>query len=465
MRYDKHRKTTLLESDEILFRRCPKNHKSVWGFDFSNIAPLLENSKQQRYPWNWIGLQFKKNGILTKYFLENHYFRRQEHNTSQYTVSSAIKWVIRKSKPELLALSTSHLSALYNINPEDIQYDKPIYQNASRFPQIAYLQNPGHVIRMFYLSAMKERNQKLVMKPTRTRRRYTSNIRFPTMKRLQELLQQLCEDPLINQQIFGYQTKIYLDDESFLSLDNIETFDEDGNEPSVTAHWWRISDIFKKHLSEVLSLKIVELIHESKSIVLPFKIWMDGTSTGTHSIIKVTASLVFDSTQFHDLPDIIELKEFSKRFSRIFNWILLPLPESKFAYKEVGKILRQDLLSLLDPVITENETGRNQNIFLRPLLLSADAKAARIASGVSGGGIYRCQMCYIQQTQIPDYSVACRILLRHWQRTTKRVVTQEKIKLGKDIIGLIDSNKLLNCSRIPCHCWRDIFSHPLLRDR
>jgi len=338
----------------------------------------------------------------------------------------------------------------------------------------------------------------------------------------------MCEDPQINQEIFGYQQKIYIDDDSFLSLDNIDTFDQDGNEPSVTGHWWNIHDIFKKHLSNILSLKIVELNCDSESIILPFKIWMDGTSTGTHSIIKVTASLIFDSTQFNNSLDFIsidDLKEFSSIFSRIFNWILLPLPESKFAYKEVGKIFKNNLLSLLNPVITGNSTGLNQDIFLRPLILSADAKAARIASGVSGGGIYRCQMCYIQQKQIPDFPVACRMLLRHWRRTLERVSKQEKIplgdcsipiwaefgasynpkehateyftvlvcimhviegwssilweailpnfsdkknlvkNLGKDIIGLIDSNKLLNCTRIPCHCWQDIFSHPLLQNQ
>ncbi|MFN9980413.1 MAG: hypothetical protein ACK53Y_10885, partial [bacterium] len=126
--------------------------------------------------------------------------------------------------------------------------------------------------------------------------------------------------------------------------------------------------------------------------------------------------------------------------------------------------------------------------------------------------------------QIPDFSVACQMLLRHWRRTHERVSSNEKIPLGdstipiwiensdtydpkkhgteyftvlvcimhviegwsailwqailpnfknkknlvkvlqKDIVGLIDSNKLLNCTRIPCHYWRDIFSHPLLQD-
>jgi len=116
-----------LESDEILFRRCPKNHKSVWGFDFSDIIPLLKDAQQQRYPWNWIGLQLKESGKLTAYFLENHFFRRQQHivtNSNQYTVSSAIKWVIRKAKPDYFAPASAHLSSLYNINPDDIMYDK-----------------------------------------------------------------------------------------------------------------------------------------------------------------------------------------------------------------------------------------------------------------------------------------------------------------------------------------------------
>jgi len=37
--------------------------------------------------------------------------------------------------------------------------------------------------------------------------------------------------------------------------------------------------------------------------------------------------------------------------------------------------------------------------------------------------------------------------------------------IDKDIVGLIDSNKLLSGARIPCHCWRDIFKHPLLQNR
>ena len=224
--------------------------------------------------------------------------------------------MIRKAKPEYFAPASAHLSSLYNVNPDDIMYDKSISQNISKFQTIAYLTNPGQVIRSFFLAAIKENRKTVVLKPTRTRRRYTSKIRLPTMKRLQALLGQMCEDPQINQEIFGYQQKIYLDDDSFLSLDNIDTFDQDGNEPSVTGHWWNIYDIFKKHLSDILSLKIVELNRDSQSIILPFKIWMDGTSTGTHSIIKVTASLIFDSTQFNNSLDFIsidDLKEFSRK--------------------------------------------------------------------------------------------------------------------------------------------------------
>jgi len=527
-RYDRRRKTTLLESDKKLFHRCPKNHKSLWGFDFNDIQPLLSEAEKQQYPWNWIGLNLKESEKLTTTFLENHYFRRQEHNDTQYTVSSAIKWVIKKSKPEYFAQSTAQLSSIYDIDSSKIQYDKPIATNIPRFPQIAYLENPGQVIREFYLAAVKEKRQNIILKPIRTRRRYTTTTRLPTMKRLQQLLEELCEDPNINHEIFGYRKKLYLDNSSSLSEDESDTFDDDNNEPSVVGHWWSIFDIFKKHLTSVISLKILEFVRESKSIILPFKIWMDGTSTGTHSIIKVTASLIFDSTQFKnslDSTEIDHIKEFSSIFSRIFNWILLPLPESKFAYKEVGKILRKDLLSLMNPISFENKNENIPDIYIRPLLLSSDAKAARIASGVSGGGIYRCQMCYIQQKQIPDFSVACRMLLRHWRRTAERVSSNEKIPLGdvaipiwmknsdtydpkrhgteyftvlvcvmhviegwsailwqailpnfknkknlvkvlqKDIVGLIDSKKLLNCTRIPCHCWRDIFSHPLLQDR
>ena len=107
LRYDRRRRTTLLESDKKLFHRCPKNHKSLWGFDFNDIQPLLSEAEKQQYPWNWIGLNLKESEKLTTTFLENHYFRRQEHNDTQYTVSSAIKWVIKKSKPEYFAQSTA----------------------------------------------------------------------------------------------------------------------------------------------------------------------------------------------------------------------------------------------------------------------------------------------------------------------------------------------------------------------
>ena len=78
-RWDRKRKSSLLESDDDLFRRRPKNHKTVWGFDFSDIEPLLSESTKYRYPFNWIGLQLKETGKLTSYFLDNHYFRNQKH--------------------------------------------------------------------------------------------------------------------------------------------------------------------------------------------------------------------------------------------------------------------------------------------------------------------------------------------------------------------------------------------------
>jgi len=468
---------------------------------------------------------------LTTYFLDNHYFRFQDHNSKQFTVSSAIKWIISVSKPEYFAASSESIGKKYSINPDDISYDLPIHSNITRFRQLDYLENPGRIIRNFYIAAVNEKKANIKINSTRVRRKYTSNTRIPTMKRLKELLQELCEDPTVKHKIFGFLHNIYLDDDRFLSLDNFEDWDMYDDELKVTAHWWSIRDIFQNHLHNVFKLGILTLHPDLTVPILPFKIWMDGTSTGHHSIIKVTASLIFDSTQFlNSLENLSnsELKELSSLYSRIFTWILIPLPETKLAYKEAGKILGNDLKSLLEVIDLPVLSGIKRSVSIRPLLLSSDAKAARIAAGVSGGGIYRCQMCYIQTTQIPDYSIACRMFLRHWRRTSERVSRNEKIPLGdiskpiwmqqlgpssqkydatthateyltvlccimhviegwsailwklllpnlkdkqklvvdlgKVIVGLIDSKKLLKNSRIPCHCWRDIFSHSLLRD-
>jgi len=64
-------------------------------------------------------------------------------------------------------------------------------------------------------------------------------------------------------------------------------------------------------------------------------------------------------------------------------------------------------------------------MFIKKLVkyLSVDAKAARIAAGVSDGGIYLCQMCYIQQ--IIDYSIACKMLLQHWRHTVEKFIIKK----------------------------------------
>ena len=198
-------------------RRRPSNHKEVWGFNFSDILPLLSECSRSRYPYNWIGRQLHDAGKLTSFFLENHYFRNQEHNSKQFTVSSAIRWIITRSKPEYFASSSERIGKTYSINPSDISYDLPIHSNVSRFPQIDYLENPGRVIRQLYLAAIKEKRVNIPINSKRIRRKYRSKIRMPTMKRLKELLQQLREDPNINHKIFGYSHNIYLDDDSNIS--------------------------------------------------------------------------------------------------------------------------------------------------------------------------------------------------------------------------------------------------------
>ena len=60
----------------------------------------------------------------------------------------------------------------------------------------------------------------------------------------------------------------------------------------------------------------------------------------------------------------------------------------------------------------------------RPLIFSADAKAARIAAGVTNGGHYPCQMCYIHVNQITKFDIASTIALRHWKVTASRLQTK-----------------------------------------
>ena len=59
-----------------------------------------------------------------------------------------------------------------------------------------------------------------------------------------------------------------------------------------------------------------------------------------------------------------------------------------------------------------------------PLIFSADAKAARLAAGVSNGGHYPCQMCYIHVNQITKFDIASCITLRHWKVTASRLNTR-----------------------------------------
>jgi len=279
------------------------------------------------------------------------------------------------------------------------------------------------------------------------------------------------------------------------------------------------------HLHYCFNLKIITPKY-SKQLVLPFKVWIDGTSSNNHSIIKVTTSLILDSTQLS--PDISsmssdQLKQLSSLYSRIFTWMLFPLPETKLSYQEIGKIMAKDMDNLVNPSTIHVNEGISYNVLLRPLLLSCDAKAARMAAGVSGGGIYPCQMCYIQQTQISKYTIASCMQLRNWKMTNQRVLENSHPPLGDNekpvwihdpfdykpeehatehltvlmcvmhviegysallwqfllpylndkqkfintiqIPGLIDHKKLLNGSRIPCHCWRSLFSDDLLQNR
>ena len=74
--------------------RRPKNPKLRWGFDYNDLKPFLNEAKDQQYPWNWIGLRIKN--LMTKSFLNNHYFRFQKPNNEQkYMVSSAIQWICK----------------------------------------------------------------------------------------------------------------------------------------------------------------------------------------------------------------------------------------------------------------------------------------------------------------------------------------------------------------------------------
>ncbi|MFN9955600.1 MAG: hypothetical protein ACK55I_21085, partial [bacterium] len=92
--------------------------------------------------------------------------------------------------------------------------------------------------------------------------------------------------------------------------------------------------------------------------------------------------------------------------------------------------MSKEFENLVNPVTINKSETESFTFRLRPLLLSSDAKAARMAAGVSGGGIYPCQMCYIQQTQIPKYSVALCMQLRNWRTTYQRVIENSQPPLG-----------------------------------
>jgi len=540
-RYGNRRKNSLLEKEEDFIIRRPRNPKSIWGFDFSDLSQYLEESKNHRYPWNWIGIELSKSGKLTNNFQKSHYFRNQKKTEShKYSVGSAIRWIVQYEKPELFASSSLSLQNSYRINVNDIPFEKRVSQVVPLFPEIDYLQNPDRIIKKFYISAFKEKRITNIINNKRLRRRNVSMLRLPTMKRLKDLLQELIETPENNYEIFGFQHKIESFDKSTIqnknkrkidsaihnNSDNDDsTADSSEDESYIYGHWWNLRDKLVNHLDKMLKLNIIRFKTLS-NLVLPFKIWIDGTSANSHSIIKVTTSLIIDSTQIlpdiHDL-DPKQLKEISSRYSRIFTWIIFPLPETQFAYQEIGKIMSKDFENLVNPVTINKSETESFTFRLRPLLLSSDAKAARMAAGVSGGGIYPCQMCYIQQTQIPKYSVASCMQLRNWRTTYQRVIENSQPPLGDvrkpifiddssdydpekhatehltvlmcvmhviegysyllwqnlipylddkqkfintiQITGLIDSQKLLNGARIPCHCWRDLFANDLLQNR
>ena len=55
-----------------------------------------------------------------------------------------------------------------------------------------------------------------------------------------------------------------------------------------------------------------------------------------------------------------------------------------------------------------------------------------MAAGVSNGGHYPCQMCYIHVNQISKFDIASHIILRHWKVTTSRLISKNStfIPLG-----------------------------------
>lgn len=149
--------------------------------------------------------------------------------------------------------------------------------------------------------------------------------------------------------------------------------------------------------------------HHLGVIALGLRMWFDGSSWNSKSIVAALANLLLPEIFSTLDPELIAL------LTKLCNWILVPHKENIVGYTKMGIKMKEEFRTLKELITVNFGHNNYQQFKLVPLLMVQDGKAGRIITGTSCGGVYSCPLCLCHVSDYCNFISMIRMKSRTWQ--------------------------------------------------